>query len=273
MGMAMNLVTGFTTAQAASFGAVTVSNGDSLQIKYSPDDKMIRMAAKWSMFQVTGNTRLISPKLHDNVVGITNSEIAANAMNELPQGTGQKLFSQDTLTLQHLGTAAAGKVDITSMLHWYADSPGSAADLYTWDQIKGLATQYMTFRTTLATTAAGQYGTTVAINSTDNQFRANANYAILGYQVSAAIATVGLQGPNTGNLRIGGPGTPTFRWMTSQWFKYISDTLGLPAIPVINAANAGSTVAFGVQDENLTSSICTWIAVLLEGNLPRPNVY
>jgi hypothetical protein len=90
---------------------------------------------------------------------------------------------------------------------------------------------------------AGQLGAGVALNSTDTNFKANSWYAILGYDVSVVCATVVIQGTDTGNLKVGGPGALNVI-DTRRWFCKLDEILGVPSIPVINSANAGSTLVF-----------------------------
>ena len=70
--------------------------------------------------------------------------------------------------------------------------------------------------------------------------KANAEYAIVGYELDVACTAFGLYGPDTGNFRAGGPGVTT-RQFTRNWFMDLSAQTNLPCIPVFNSQNATGT--------------------------------
>jgi hypothetical protein len=61
--------------------------------------------------------------------------------------------------------------------------------------------------------------------------------------VSAECGNVSVQGSDTGNVQVGGPGSVALI-ETRRYFKDLSEATGLPLIPVINSANKASTNVF-----------------------------
>jgi hypothetical protein len=88
---------------------------------------------------------------------------------------------------------------------------------------------------------AGDWSPGTAINATNDQLKANADYAILGYQTGTSVCAVGIAGADTGNYKVGGPG-PLESVETRDWFVSLSKNQGLPLIPVINQANRANTL-------------------------------
>ena len=82
----------------------------------------------------------------------------------------------------------------------------------------------------------------VVITTTEYLLKANTDYAVLGISCTAAVAGVAIYGSDTGNLRIALPGG-TNNPYAAGGFVRLSEQTGKPCIPVINAANAGSTYA------------------------------
>jgi hypothetical protein len=78
------------------------------------------------------------------------------------------------------------------------------------------------------------------ITATEDVLHANTDYAVLGYVLDASLAAIALRGPDTSNLRVGGPGM-TSPYFTGQHFVKLSERTGLPHIPIINSANKGGT--------------------------------
>ena len=179
-------------------------------------------------------------------------------------GMPQALYSQDTLTALLSGSAVAGDIETASMLVFYEDLPGTDARLKKWDEVKDNIESIMISTNTLALGTAGGYSGSQAINTTVDNWKANRDYALLGYQCSAELACVRWQGSDTGNLGVGGPGHENFKELTGWWFKLISQAFDLPLIPIFNSANKQSILISGAQDENGTDSVITSIFGLLK---------
>lgn len=239
MGMGCEILSGRVTNPGATLTALTMATGDSLTVRSFQDGTDAFLLNLWVQEATAGTATVTSPRLHDNVQGIRVNALAATPQPLICDQAFQRIYSQDTLVAKLSGGGA--ETDAMSLLVWYRNVPGIDAQLATWDEIKPRVVNILTVETQHTTGGtAGDYGGSLALNANFDLLKANKPYAILGYVASAAVTSVGYRGPDTGNVRIGGPGT-TQRIETRNWFVDQSMVNGLPLIPVINSANRGST--------------------------------
>jgi hypothetical protein len=263
MGKGMQVVSGFVTAPSTTFTAWTMGSGDSLSVRNTPEGNPIHLLNMWADNQAAGFLRVRSALLHDNVIGITAGILASEVQPLMPMGLGQILKPQDLLTVEQTGSATASDIESGSLLVYYDELPGADARLATYDQIRNRIESYMYVTNTLASGTAGGYSGEEAINAEVDQWKANRDYALLGYLNGVECCTLGWRGPDTSNLRVGGPGTETFRDITGNWFVTLSMATGKACIPIINAANKAATLIDCTQDENGADPIVTSIFALL----------
>jgi hypothetical protein len=255
---AMQLVTGYVTAPSSTFTALTMASGDTLSVR-AMDGGKAYMLAFWSDQQTAGNVSIRSAQMHDNVQGIRAYSIASEVNPLNPLGAPIQLTEFDTLIIDMTGSATSADIETFSSLWYYDNAKGFAARLVTWDQIKSQVIDYMYGENTLSLgTGAGYSGEETIIVEFD-QWKTQYDYALIGYLVSAECAAVGWRGPDTSNLRVGGPGNETAKEITRGWFKDLSQMTGLATIPVFYGQNKGSILVDGAQDENGTDSTVTSI--------------
>lgn len=259
MGAALELLAGFVTAPSTTFTALTMGSGNSATIRNTREGKKISLLQAWADNQAAGNFRIRSPKLHDNVQGIRLGVVASEVCPLLPIGASQRLYAQDVLTLELTGSAVGGDIESAAVLVYYEDLEGIAARLITADDLAKRMIHIFTVENTLALGTAGGYSGEEALNVEFDQFKANTDYALLGYLVSVECAAVRWRGSDTGNLGVGGPGTEVLRHLTSRWFVMLSTELNMPLIPVFNSANKAGILIDGVQDENGADTTVTSI--------------
>jgi len=253
MGKAMEVITGFATNPSTTVTAVTMATGDSNNVRNFNSPAGAHLMGIWALGATAGITRVRSPRLHDNVQGIRESHIAAHSEAVLFEDATQYLYAQDTLTIEITG--GGSETDSVSLLNYYDDLPGTAARLYTFPEIKPRIRNIMSTEVDLTTgSTLGSYGGAVPINNTFDQFKANTDYAILGYLSSVEVLTVGIRGSDFGNLRVGGPGTIN-RLETRRWFVNLSNAFQMPCIPVFNAANKSNTLVDLVSNASGTSVV------------------
>ena len=185
---------------------------------------------------------ITSPLLHDNVQGIRFDPGAAAPSELWPTGALQPLKAQDTLTIKLSTAASTGKALVTLGI-FYSDLPGASARLYSWGDIRPLIAQIKPLYVAVgsgANTAGAWYD--LVWTTSENLLEANTDYAVLGITCTAAVAAVGFFGNDTSSLRIAAPGG-TNNPYGARYFQRLSMETGLPTIPVVNAANIGSTYA------------------------------
>lgn len=217
----------------------TAANGDSLQVRSFKDGAYAVLENAYLQgASAPRRLRLISPRLHDNVTGVSWQALENPTEFLLPSEVQQPLYSADTLIAQM--DAAASSDTVAALFNYYSDAPGLNADLRSWASIKGRVLGVKPVEVDCTSSATiGQWSDTV-ITTTENQLKANYEYAVLGFTGSAAFAAIGLKGPATSNLRICVPGSsPTLR--LTDYFKYMEELTGRPHIPVIQANDRGAT--------------------------------
>lgn len=251
MGRAIEVLSGRATNPAATPTALTLSTGDSLTVRNANPGSKIQLQNVWASAATAGLVRVRSPRLHDNVQGIRLGTVAATTRGLLADEVEQALYAQDQLIVEITGGGA--EVDAASILIEYDDLPGADARLETYESIAARIRNILTVETSHTTGAtAGDYSGGVALNSSFDLLKANTDYALLGYECSVEILTVGWRGPDTGNVRIGGPGTRE-GIETRDWFIGLAHGMQAPAIPIINSANKAGTQVDLVATQTATA--------------------
>lgn len=239
MGRALQLITGTVNAGGAGYNTVTVSPGSSFAVAAGVSEGAINLEQIWAKGATTDQVQIFSPRMHDNNVGIRLQTGTTLNRRLLPWDIDQPLYPADTPTVQTHATGA-GQSGI-GLLYEYMDLPGAMGRFATWDDINTRVEQvYGQQVAATASATVGTYGASVALNAATDNFKANRDYAIIGYTVNAACLAVAITGPETSNYPIGGPGDPDPAF-TFEYFKRASIDSGRPFIPVINANNRGST--------------------------------
>lgn len=256
MGRAYELITGLNTAPGASMTAATALTGNSFTVRDTR--RRARLAAAWVTRQAIGAMRIVSPRLHDNTIGL-QIEAGAGAQCIHTPYIPQELFAQDLLSVQQTGSATAGDIEHCSYVVQYEDLPGVEARLMTPPEVYKRAKNLYMQVLTIAAGTSGQYTGSAAINSAQDSFKANTDYALLGYAVNGnACHAVRFVGPDWGNLGIGGPGRLSVnQHSTDRWFVELSEESGFPSIPVMNSANKALTTIDVVQNENEADPVIT----------------
>lgn len=249
MGIAIELITGRVTAPGATLTAWTVNTGNSLTIKNAPLDSEVSILTAWALNQAQGTLRIRSPKLHDNVQGLRFTIPAALAFPLFPRGVTQRVFPMDTLVVEQSGTATAGQIEVGALLLYYSDLPGVDARLARAEDVLNRIKNIFTVENTLALGTTGDYTGEESIISEFDLFKANTDYALLGYRVSIRAGAIRYKGVDTGNLGLGGPAEPTLNDLLQYWFIYLSTSYDIPAIPILNSNNRANFTIDGVQDQ------------------------
>lgn len=257
MGKAMELVTGQVTNPASAITALTMSSGNSSTVRNADLNSYVGLVQTWANFHNVGMWRIRSPKLHDNVQGLRYRIPASQIDPLIIPGVNQRLVPQDQLTLEIQSAAGAGVIEQAAMLLYYSDLPGNSARLIGNAELLKRTVNMWTTEVSITAGAAGGYSGQVAINSSFDNFKANTDYAIVGYTVDTRCTAVRVTSPDFSNLGIGGPGMASSRWPTVRWFEYLSEEYSLPMIPVFNAANKAGTLVDVMQDNGAAAVVVT----------------
>ncbi len=273
MPKAMDTISGGVTAPGATLTAWTVATGDSLAIRSAPFDKRVYLLGSWAFNQVAGVLRVRSPRLHDNVQGIRLRITASDAEPLFPdsanKGFKQFLIPQDTLVVEHSGSAVAGQIEAGSLLVWYDDLPAISGRFISNDDLTKFGINIIGQEMTVTTGTTVAYTGQVAINVTNDNFKANTDYALLGGMVDTRVASVAVRGVDTGNLRVSFPGEPTQRHVTSNWFQRLAFALDLPLIPVFNSANKAAILIDALGNQAAITTVITLFMVEMQaGQVP-----
>jgi len=259
MGVAIDTIGSFVTAGATnptSLKTVTVSPGDSLQIRSFPATNRAWLESMIAQTATKGKQRVLSPLLHDNVTGLTFATVDTDSYYLMNRHARQRLYPTDTLAVY--SSAAAGASGILALLVYYENLPSSNARLANWGDISGQIKSIKGME--IDVTSSGTIGTwsDTAINATDKQLHANTDYAVLGMYSSVATGIIAIKGIDTGNLRMGmSGGINTYE--SSNYFVELSHRSGLPCIPVINAANAPSTYVSAISVASVSADNVTLV--------------
>lgn len=259
---AIELVTGRVVNPGAAFTAVTANTDSSFAVRFHTAPGTARLLEIWTQQGTAGQIRLTTPNFHDDTVGIRMAT-AANAVRRLlPEESSQVLMPQDTLEVALTGSAAA--TDDVGLLIHYGELPGIQARLHTWDEVKPRVEHLYGFPVDVTgPVTAGDWSAGVAINATVDEFKANRDYAILGYTVSAECVGVAISGDFSGNLKVGGPG-PLLADETRAFFIDQGRRSGLPFIPIFNSAARSATRVFVARTTAAGTVTVTLLTALLK---------
>jgi hypothetical protein len=263
MGKAFEVIGGQVTAPAGTLTALVMNAGDSATVKNASLSSFVGLLQTWTRNNVTGIWRIRSPKLHDNVQGLRFRAIANDPSPLITVGTVQRLVPQDNLILELSGSAVGGEIEQAFLLNYYVDLPGQQARLIGRAELLKRTQNIVTNEVLVTPGVLGSWSGAIALNSVFDLLKANTDYALVGYLVDQQCGAVGFKGPDTSNLRVGGPGLVTAapsgatgRHITTRWFETLSEEFNLALIPVINSANkAATTVDIAQDDEGVAVNV------------------
>jgi hypothetical protein len=256
---------GTNVTGGGGWDALTAGSGDSLTVKsFDPGSRAYILEAYGGNSTTKCDFSIRSPRLHDSTRGIrlahqfnpTLSGADGNPQIYLPSIAKQELHSTDTLVVETLATA---NDDVNFvMVVYYENLGGIDARLISAEEAMARQKNLVGIRVSPTAGASNAYGTAEAINADDDRFKADKDYALLGFATDLPFTSLGLKGPDTGNLRIAAPG----HWntaITSSWFIDLSRRHNLPLVPVINSNNKGVTFVDAVDAVTNVAPLITLI--------------
>ena len=265
----LEVIAGQFTAPGATFQPLTMNAGNTLTVRNAALGSDVRLIQMWAKHNSAGVFRVRSPKLHDVIQGIRIRNPASLAIEMLPWDTFQKLVPQDVLTAEITGSVTGGQFEQGALLIYYKDLPGQAARLTTVQDIQQRGVNIFTVESTITPGAAGGYSGSQAVNANFDVWKANTDYALLGYRVDTRCAVVRWQGVDTGNLGVGGPGEPQIADITANWFAWLCRWQNVALIPVFNSANKFGIFTDIMQDQGAAVVVLTsYFIELAPGTIP-----
>ena len=250
--MHIEILSAYATAPGTSGAAGAAVTGDSLTIKNGKGE--IDILAVWSDFQnaAGGFLQIVRPSGHDTTRDLRFRAGQASVDVRNPLGIGIAVAAQETLGITIADSATAGDVATVCMLLRYKDLPGIDQRMITEAELRRRIDKLTTIECTLTSSAGPGYSGEELITGESALLKANRDYAVLGVNVASEVAAITMRGPDTGNVKIGIPGTLDNK-LSSGWFPLLSRAYGEPLIPVINSGNAASTYLGCITDENAGS--------------------
>jgi hypothetical protein len=231
-----------TPGTLGTFAAGVGMTGQSTTVRNTALGSKVNLEGFWAEAAAASIVRVRSPRLHDNVQGIRYQVPLAAPYNLIGYKPQTPLVPQDLLVVEQSTVAAA--TTVAFLQQSYASLPGSDGNYASWAQVQSRIVDIVTVEVTPGNpTAAGQWSAGVALNSTFDLLKANTWYALMGYTSSVQAGAFAIQGPDTGGLKVGGPGILN-PLETREWFLWMDEFGEEPAIPVINSANKAGTFVY-----------------------------
>lgn len=248
---AFEVVFGSATNPRATITECTAAAGQNFQVKASDANATLNQI--WGFNASGGIIRVRSPRMHDDVQGIRARVNRSLPQVLLPYDVAEQLYSTDTLIVETSGGEA--ETDNVFLLIHYPALPGSEGRLMHDTEVMPNIDAVIGVELSARTGAVGRWGAPIALNTSMDLFQRPRNYAILGYQLSAACGAIVFSGTDVGPLRHGGPGMEEPD-VTSEWFVGLARESKQAAIPVFNSQNVGQVnVELGGQTAEAESKV------------------
>lgn len=257
MPRALQTISGFVTFAGAATTAVTPAPGDTFNVPSFPLTAKAYIEDVWASGTTFDFVRIRSPRMHDANQGLRLQSTSSVRRSLVPPGFNQVIYPSDTPTVEIDGTAAGS--DVVCITYGFDDLPGVAPRLATWQAVRSRIVQVSAVEVSVTSGAIGAWGASAAINSSFDNFEAGADYAWLGYTMSTACAGIALTGKDTGNLKIGAPGSVD-GVQSPDYFITLDMMSGRPSIPIIAANNKGSTV---LQNVDIAAATVSKVSLIL----------
>ncbi len=250
----------FTVTNPGAGGAAALAvAGDSLTVKNNRGVSGPRILDFYGQQATAGFQQLVFPSGHDTTRGYRVGQIPDDTYSHLPMGCSIPVTAQEQLSITIAGGAA--ETDVGCVMVHYPDLPGIDQRVLTWAQLQSRYEQLTTVFAAL-TSGAGAWGTAVAINAGTDLLKANRDYALLGISCTIDQLVIALTGPDTGNVRIGCPGSNQNTDEAAGYFGEMSRANGEALIPVINSGNKNSTFLQSVAATAVATNATLYLALL-----------
>jgi len=243
--------------------ALTAGSGDSFSIKsFAPGTRAHLIMVHGGNSTTKCDFSIHSPRMHDSTRGYrmayafnpTLSGADGNPQILFPRGLRQEMYSTDTLVFETLATAN-DDVNLVASIY-YEQLGGIDGRLITPAEVRARTKNLFGNRVSPTAGASNVYGTAEAVNTDDDRFIADTDYALVGFLTDLPFTSLGIKGIDTGNVRIAAPG----HWdpaITSSYFLDLSDAVGLPLVPIMASNNKGVTFVDAVDAVTTVAPLIT----------------
>lgn len=211
-----------------------INGGDSKTVRNFAQTSRARLDFVCRQGATAGLVGVKSPRFHDVSRGLQWILSESPSTVLMPRETGQPVYGADIMQLTISGGGA--ETDGISIGIYYYDIGGIAATLKSPGDILPNVVNIKPTEVDVAASATAFAWNDTALTTTENLLKANTWYAVLGYETDTAAVAVGVKGPETGNLRVCGPGAIS-GLLLADYFVEMSLRHGAPYIPVFNANN------------------------------------
>lgn len=257
MGALLVCDAGTVANPGATITAVTAGTGSTFVVRGTGTATSQQLVGVARGGATKGIVRVRSSYLIDNVQGLRVAAAAGVQDLVIPRTLLQNLRAQDTLICEVTG--GSSESDGVLLSTYYDSLAGASPILKMPADILGQAVELSTWQVGAAASATiGAWGST-ALNTTYDVSLANRYYAVLGYVCDTAVLGVAINGADTSNFNIGGPGL-TNPFITRSYFMDMSMQIGAPAIPVFNTANKGNVT---IQVVDVAASTAVNVTLIL----------
>lgn len=245
MGAALQVLNFYSASlTGGAFEALTPGTNDSATIQTTSSTPAGYLSEIWGLDDTNVcEISITATRFHDQTYGIRMALPDGGTLAPAgrpscisPLGVQQEVYSADVLSVKANGTAA-DNVNVTFVIY-YPNLAGVAFNGITADQLSMLGGNNVGVRVS-PTAGAGDWGASVALNSVTDLLHAGRDYALVGASSQTPVAAFGINGIDSGNLRVGGPllGDPE---EDAQLFLRHAKAHNAPLIPVFQANNAGA---------------------------------
>ena len=239
-------------AAAGTFAAIA---GTSLKVRDAKAARLYAMTS-YSNIAATSSYQLKSSLLHDAQIGMGLSAFAAPTV--VAYEGSQRLVPQDDLVMDGAGATGSGDSDLFILDVEYDDLGGVDGVFLGPKDLSKRIEDFYTFDVDLAMGDA-VFGAKAAINSLQDQFKANRDYASLGvsHQQSVSIGGfVRFTGVDWGNLGlVVPPGFAGGVYDNAAHFVALSRITGIDCVPVFNASNKGTLMLDALNMGTSTATV------------------
>jgi hypothetical protein len=257
-----------SSTTAGTYTTYTAQAGQSLTIRSADSDPAGNMIQVFADGGVQGYAQIKSARMHDYVVGTTFAFPANSGFSVsyqlTPESYSEPIWNVDLLTVQSTSVTSqtAASNYLIGMQMYYSNLGSATQRMMTPAQVaqytnptQKIGDHYVTWCRPASASTAGVLGTGVAINATNDQYWADGFYALLGYLCPVGVGAVLIQGIDTSNLYVGGPGSADPK-VTRNYFQELSMANNAALVPVIKANNKATTFVY-VADPGTTSTTFT----------------